>query len=89
MDSTVFGEKSLTNISNQLYTITGTLQNGDALNAEYSNYGGMLEFNGVPAAPVPESSTTVSLGLLLMLGLGGMTAAAKRKRSAVQAQQPR
>ena len=35
----------------------------------------------VPAA-VPEASTTVSLGLLLMLGLGGMTVAAKRKQGA-------
>jgi hypothetical protein len=37
-----------------------------------------------PAA-VPEASTTVSLGLLLMLGLGGMAIAAKRKQSAAQA----
>jgi hypothetical protein len=34
-----------------------------------------------PAA-VPEASTTVSFGLLLMLGLGGMTVAAKRRKSA-------
>ena len=35
-----------------------------------------------PAAAVPESSTTVSLGLLLTLGLGGMAVAAKRKKAA-------
>jgi hypothetical protein len=39
----------------------------------------------VSANPVPEASTTVSLGLLLMLGLGGMAVAAKRKKSAAQA----
>lgn len=31
------------------------------------------------AAPVPESSTTVSLGLLLALGMGGVVVAKKRK----------
>lgn len=31
------------------------------------------------AAPVPEASTTVSFGLLLMLGLGGLVAAARRR----------
>lgn len=34
------------------------------------------------AAPVPESSTTVSFGLLLALGLGGLARAAKRRRAA-------
>jgi len=33
-----------------------------------------------PASPVPESSTTVSLGLLLALGMGGMVVAGKRKK---------
>ena len=35
-----------------------------------------------PSAPpaVPEASTTVSLGLLLALGMGGMVVAAKRKK---------
>lgn len=33
------------------------------------------------AGPVPEASTTVSLGLLLALGIGGMAVAAKRKRA--------
>ena len=32
-------------------------------------------------APVPEVSTTVSLGLLLMLGFGGAVVAAKKKKS--------
>ena len=34
------------------------------------------------AAPVPEASTTVSLGLLLALGMGGLVVAAKRRKSA-------
>ena len=37
---------------------------------------------GPASAPVPEASTTVSLGLLLALGLGGMVVAAKRKKAA-------
>jgi len=36
------------------------------------------EFN-IAAPAVPEASTTVSLGLLLVLGLGGVTIAARRK----------
>lgn len=39
-------------------------------------------FAPLPAAnPVPEASTIVSLGLLLMLGLGGAVVAAKKKKS--------
>ncbi len=34
----------------------------------------------VTAAPVPEASSTVSLGLLLALGAGGLAVAARRKR---------
>ncbi len=34
------------------------------------------------AGPVPEASTTVSFGLLLALGLGGVVVAAKRKKAA-------
>ena len=33
------------------------------------------------ASPVPEASTTVSLGLLLALGLGGLVIAARRKKA--------
>jgi len=35
-----------------------------------------------PSAPVPEASTTVSLGLLLLLGMGGMVVAARRRKTA-------
>ena len=34
------------------------------------------------AAPVPEASTTVSLGLLLALGVGGLVIAARRRKAA-------
>lgn len=35
-----------------------------------------------PGAPVPEASTTVSLGLMLALGLGGLVMATRRKANA-------
>ena len=33
-----------------------------------------------PNAPVPEASSVVSLGLLLVLGMGGLVVAARRKK---------
>lgn len=67
------------------YALTGTLSDGSALNAQYADVGGILLFNGVVAAPaVPEASTTVSFGLLLALGLGGLVIAAKRKKTDVK-----
>ena len=63
----------------QLNDVTGTLQDGDSLNALYFDYGGKLSFN----SPVPEVSSVVSLGVLLMLGLGGMAVNARRRKSAV------
>lgn len=39
---------------------------------------GTLELDAISAAPVPEAATTVSLGLLLLLGLGATLAAAKK-----------
>jgi hypothetical protein len=41
-----------------------------------------LAFGPLPSAPVPEASTTVSLGLLLMLGIGGIVMAARKRRKA-------
>ena len=41
-----------------------------------------LAFGPSVSAPVPEASTTVSLDLLLALGMGGMVVAARRKRRA-------
>ncbi len=50
----------------------------------YGSSGGLNELQvfGTPAAPVPEASTTVSFGLLLMLGLGGVLLA-RKKRAAI------
>lgn len=42
----------------------------------------------VGAPPVPEASTTVSLGLLLVLGMGGMVVAARRKKAARSPESP-
>ncbi len=64
--------------------LSGTLSDGTPVKGFYEanqSMGGTLEFNGVPVQPVPEASTTVSLGLLLMLGMGGL-AVAKRKKTA-------
>ena len=58
--------------------------------------GGFFNFGGSPVAnfgwsirttpaPVPEASTTVSLGLLLALGMGGLLIASKRKKTSIQA----
>ena len=61
-------------------TITGIFQdNNTATILSYEMYGGTLNIKS-PAA-VPEASTTVSFGLLLALGLGGVVLA--RKKSAV------
>ena len=68
--------------------ISGTIkgQNGfvfELTNIANPNGGGMLDLTVTKVgAPVPEASTTVSLGLLLALGLGGMVVAAKRKKKA-------
>ena len=44
---------------------------------EWSNNSGQFDVK-IQEAPVPEASTTVSFGLLLALGLGGVVVAAKR-----------
>ena len=54
---------------------SGTALNNSSGNWRFDN----VNFSGTPNAPsVPEASTTVSLGLLLALGLGGLTIAKKR-----------
>ena len=60
-----------------LYLAVADTVNGD-------NHGSYAVTLTTPAA-VPEASTNVSLGLLLVLGLGGMAVAAKRRKSAAQA----
>ena len=44
--------------------------------------GQSVTLNINPSTPVPEASTTASLGLLLALGMGGMVIAARRKKKA-------
>lgn len=46
------------------------------------NSGQQVVLDVNPSAPVPESSTTVSFGFLLMLGLGGAVVAARKKKTA-------
>ena len=58
---------------------------GGAAGSLYFAAGGADENSGLfgridPSAPVPEASTTVSLGLLLALGLGGLIVVSKRKK---------
>ena len=60
-------------------TISGMLENNSAsftLNYDVAGDGQVRLMN----VPVPEASTTFSLGLLLALGVGGMVMAAKRKK---------
>lgn len=57
-------------------------------NTVYSNtttFTGQGYRNGGAVAPVPETSTTVSLGLLLALGMGGLLVASKRRKNHSQA----
>ena len=57
-------------------TITGNLlDNIGSSTFTYNVIGGTLDIN----SPVPEASTTISFGLLLALGLGGVIAARKRR----------
>ena len=56
-------------------TFTGMSETGDQ-----TAFIDAVSVSPVPAA-VPEASTTVSLGLLLALGMGGIAVAAKRKKS--------
>lgn len=65
----------------------------DAPFSVYHEMGGVDPFtlNGDPIsvpvnAPVPEASTTLSFGLLLLLGLGSLTVTARRKRRMKNAQ---
>ena len=72
-----------TTLDGNLYgpgTISATLANGDTLNTTFLMYNGKINLNiGTPPAAVPETSSVVSLGLLLLLGVGGIAFAARRK----------
>ena len=70
-----------------MYDITKTEETnrsggfGGSVNILNYRDGNIGTLTASPAA-VPEASTTVSLGLLLALGLGGMVVVAKRKKTA-------
>lgn len=65
--------------------VTGPLTNWSLSSADVETGVYSIALSGASyAAPVPESSTTVSLGLLLLLGLGGVVIAAKRKKTKVE-----
>ncbi len=70
------------------YNLSGTLSDGTVINGNYESgqgNGGRILFNGVfaagvpAAAPVPEASSVVSLGLMLALGAGGLVLARRKK----------
>ena len=60
------------------HTISGILENDDVLNTTFIDSGTVNLNIGTPPAAVPEASTTVSLGVLLMLGVGGILVARKK-----------
>jgi len=82
-------------------TSGGTIQNVIAPSGATRLYLGMMDGSGwynntgsfrvivtdlnLSSAPVPEASTTVSFGLLLALGLGGLVIAARRKKTGAKA----
>ena len=75
LDSAFYGGFDLTGTDLKLSStglVTGFLTDGQAVDAKYVNSDGLgfLDFNGKAAvpSPVPEASTVISLGLLLMLG---------------------
>lgn len=69
-------ENTLTLSGETLQTPFGAVPNDHPTAAGYAVITRQLE------APVPEASTTVSFGLLLLLGLGGMVVAARKRRRA-------
>lgn len=73
--SSIGGTNTLDSVD--LTTGVATSISGSLFPANASPHG--LGF--LPAAAVPEASTTVSFGLLLVLGLGGTAVAAKKKKS--------
>ena len=61
----------------------GAFSAADALSDGPSSDGPSFVVTFAPAA-VPEASTTISLGLLLALGLGGVTVSARRRETTVK-----
>ncbi len=77
---------SLMNLSSPFSnTISGTLADGEKLSTNFFDTG-TINLNVPFPAAVPEASTTISFGLLLMLGLGGIIMA--KRRGTAAASQP-
>ena len=88
-------QSSLVVIYGSGFTYNGQNNYFGALNAGSGSFSGLLEnnvasetitfenLNGsrIVLAPVPEASTTVSFGLLLALGAGGIVVAARRRKA--------
>ena len=72
---------SLSSSPGTTYGVSGTLADGESFNTHLNGLG-TINFNLPVPAAVPEASTTVSLGLLLMLGFGGMVMARRKKTAA-------
>ena len=75
---------SLSSNPGMTYGINGTLADGESFNTKLDGLG-TINFNLPVPAAVPEASTTVSFGLLLTLGLGGVVIAARKKKAAASA----
>lgn len=69
------------------YSLTATATSSSTVLTILGQSVGVTEVDNVSVtpAPVPEASTTVSLGLLLTLGMGGVMVAGKRRKSAASA----
>lgn len=63
-------------------TISGTLTDGSKLALTFENIGGTINLNVGSPPSIPEASTTISFGLLLALGLGGIIIAKGKKTAA-------
>jgi probable HAF family extracellular repeat protein len=69
-----------------LQNAIGISDTGYITGTAYDSLDGRIHFYLLtPNAPVPEASTTISFGLLIALGLGGLAVAVKRKQIAASA----
>ena len=64
----------------ELESAAGISDTGFITGYGYNSSGQINAFLLRPNAPVPEASSVVSLGLLLVLGMGGLVVAARRKK---------